>query len=125
MIRGQISADGVPTIDIQIQDQTWKAIVDTGFNGELELPIRLQQFINSEFVGRAISLLAANQQIEEDIYLVDFPFDGRVRRAQSTFVDGDEILVGTGMLREYRLTIDFPADIVTIARAEEASSPVS
>jgi hypothetical protein len=59
-------------------------------------------------------LLAANQRIEEDVFLVDFPFDGRTLRVQATFVDADEILIGTRMLRDYRLRIDFPARTVAI-----------
>jgi hypothetical protein len=73
--------------------------------------------VNARFVGRAVSLLAANQQIEEDVFLVDFPFDGRMVQAQATFSDCDEILLGTGMLSDYRLQIDFPARTVIIEKA--------
>jgi hypothetical protein len=73
--------------------------------------------VNAQFVGRVTSLLAANQRIEEDVFLVDFPLDGQIVRVQSTFVDGNEILIGTGMLREYRLSIDFPARTVVIEKA--------
>jgi clan AA aspartic protease len=114
LINGIITADGVPVIKVEVGGQRWQAIIDTGFNGELELTERLRSHVNAQFVGRATSLLAANQRIEEDVFLVDFPFDGRMARAQATFVDGDEILIGTRMLREYRLRIDFPARTVTI-----------
>ena len=109
MIEGIITEDGVPAIAVEFGNQRWQAIIDTGFNGELELPERLGPHVNARFVGRATSLLAANQRIEEEVFLVDFPFDGRMVRAQATFVDGDEILIGTRMLRDYRLQIDFPA----------------
>ena len=38
----------------------------------------------------------------------------RTLDVQATFVAGDEILIGTGMLRRYRLTIDFPAKTLSI-----------
>jgi clan AA aspartic protease len=117
LIRGIVTEDGVPAIDVEFGGQLWRAIIDTGFNGELELPERLQSDANAEFVGRATSLLAANQRIEEDVFLVDFPFDGRIVRVQATFADGEEILIGTRMLRDYRLRIDFPARTVAIERA--------
>jgi hypothetical protein len=79
-----------------------------------ELPQRLLSHVNARFVGRVTSLLAANRRIEEDIFLVDFPFDGQTVRTQATFVDGDEILIGTRLLRDYRLQIDFPAGTVAI-----------
>jgi len=116
LIEGIITEDDVPTIAVEFGSQRWQAIIDTGFNGELELPERLRPHVNARFVGRATSLLAANQLIEKDLFLVDFPFDGRIVRAQATFVDGDEILVGTGMLRDYRLQIDFPAGTVFIEK---------
>ncbi len=92
-------------------------MIDTGFNGELELPERLRSNVNAQFVGRLTSLLAADQRIEEDLYLVDFPFDGRIVRVQATFVTGDEILIGTEMLGDYRLEIDFPAQTVSLERS--------
>jgi clan AA aspartic protease len=114
LIDGIITDDGVPAIGVQVGNQRWQAIIDTGFNGELELPERLRSHVNAHFVGRATSLLAANQRVEEDVFLVDFPFDGRTVRAQATFVDGGEILIGTRMLDDYRLRIDFPARTVAI-----------
>ncbi len=116
MIEGIITEDDVPAIAVEFGSQRWQAIIDTGFNGELELPERLRLHVSARFVGRATSLLAADQRIEEDVFLVDFPFDGRMVRAQATFVDDDEILVGTGMLRDYRLQIDFPAGTVFIEK---------
>ncbi len=117
MIEGVVTEDTVPAIEVEVGEQHWRAIIDTGFNGELELPERLRPQVNAQFVGRVLSLLAANQRIEEDVFLVDFPFDGRTVRVQATFVDGDEILIGTGLLRDYRLRIDFPARTLAIEKA--------
>ena len=116
MIEGIITGEGVPAITVDVGRQRCQAIIDTGFNGELELPERLRAHVNAQFVGRAISLLAANQGVEEEVFLVDFPFDGRMLRAQATFVDGDEILIGTRLLRDSRLWIDFPAQTLSIER---------
>jgi clan AA aspartic protease len=117
LIAGIITEDGVPAIEVEAGGERWQAIIDTGFNGELELPERLRFHVNAQFVGRLTSLLAANQRVEEDVYLVDFDFDGNSVRAQATFVDGDEILIGTRMLQDYLLQIDFPAQAVTVERA--------
>jgi predicted aspartyl protease len=117
LIQGITTVDGVPAIEVEVGGQRWEAIIDTGFNGELELPERLQSVSNAQFVGRAKYLLAANQRFEEDLRLVDFPFDGQLVRVQANFVDGEEILIGTRMLRDYRLQIDFPARTVSIEKA--------
>ena len=50
------------------------------------------------------------------MFIVDFPFDGEVNAADVSFVDGDEILVGTAMLRGYRLEGDFVARTVNLER---------
>ena len=87
-----------------------------GFQRRLELPEQLRTRVDAEFIGRVTSLLAANQEIRENAFLVDFPFDGRTLRVQATFVDSDEILIGTRILMGYRLTIDFPARTVFIEK---------
>jgi hypothetical protein len=69
LIEGIITEDGVPAIAVEFGSQRWQAIIDTGFNGELELPERLGSHVNARFVGRATSLLAANQRIEEEVSL--------------------------------------------------------
>jgi len=116
LIDGIVTAEGVPAVFAEIGGRRWQAIIDTSFNGELELPERLRSCVNAQFVGRATSLLAANQRIEEDVFIVEFPFDGRVVRAQATFVDGDEILIGTQRLRNYCLHVDFTERSVKIEK---------
>jgi predicted aspartyl protease len=107
VISGSVSEDGVPEIEVSIAGQNWSAIVDTGFNGDLELPEGLRGKLNEQSVGRLRSALAGGQTIEEDAYLVDFPFDGRVVQAVATFASGSQLLIGTNLLREYRLEIRF------------------
>ena len=56
------------------------------------------------------------QTIEEDVYLVEFPFDGQIVQAEATFVLGTQILMGTHLLRDYRLTVDFVGKTVELER---------
>jgi predicted aspartyl protease len=71
VIRGAVSADGVPMIILSIAGQDWPAIIDTGFNGDLELPNDLRDVFNARYVGRVISALAGGQSVQEDVYLVE------------------------------------------------------
>lgn len=116
MIEGSVDEKGLPIVTLLIAGKEWKATIDTGFNGDLELPYGLGSHVNPQFFGRGLSLLAGGQSLEEEHYLVDFPFDGEVVRALATFVSGDEILIGTHLLRDYRLLIDFPASEVKLER---------
>jgi predicted aspartyl protease len=107
VIHGNVSEDGVPAIILSISGRNRTAIIDTGFNGDLELPAGLKESLNPLYVGRVISALAGGQTIEEDVYLVDFPFDDRTVQAEVTFVDGSQALIGTHLLQNYHLQIDF------------------
>ena len=94
----------------------WPAVIDTGFNGDLELPDNLRVVLNARFLVREPSLLAGGLIVDEDIYRVDFPFDGETVVAEASFVPGAIILVGTYLLRHHRLTIDFVARSVSLER---------
>lgn len=114
MTDGHVTPEGVPLIAVQLAGQDWNAIIDTGFNGDIELPQDLRPHVNAQFVGRVESLLAGGQSIEEDAYLVDFPFAGQTIRVEATFAATAEILIGTHLLRDHYLHINFPAKTLTI-----------
>ena len=116
MITGVVSPDGEPIVMLPVAGQSWRAVVDTGFNGDLELPDSLQPLVNARFQGTVNSLLAGGQTLLEDVYLVDFPFDGGKVVAEATFVPTGEILLGTHLLRRYHLAVDFFAQTVLLDR---------
>ena len=117
MIYGTVSDVGVPTIILPIARQEWSATIDTGFNGDLELPEVLRNVLDPQYVGRVTSSLAGGQTIEEDVYLLDFPFDSQIIQARATFVVGGDILIGTRLLQEYCLQIDFVRRTVMLEKA--------
>ena len=117
MIVGRVNDDGVPEITLAIGNDDWPAIVDTGFNGDLELPQALFHLLAPVYVGTVTSSLAGGQTVVEDCYQVQIPFDGRAVTAQATFVDAPSILIGTRLIQEYRLTVDFPEKAVQLERA--------
>jgi predicted aspartyl protease len=122
MIVGSVSADGVPTVTLSIAGKDWPAIIDTGFNGDLELPEELRAVLTARYVGRVTSALAGGQHLEEDVYVVEFPFDGDLLRAEVTFVADTHILIGTHLLREYELHIDFVVQSVQLMRKSQKLS---
>jgi predicted aspartyl protease len=117
VIVGSVSDRGVPTVSIPVSGVTHDAVIDTGFNGDLELPESLRQHVNPRPLAKSLSLLAGGVTIIEDLYLVDFPFDGEVFEAEASFVEGDEILIGTKLLGTYRLEVDFVKRTVRIEKA--------
>ena len=71
MIRGTVTDDGTPTILLPVAGRDWVVVIDTGFNGGLELPEPLRPHVNARFTARIRFLLAAGQQVVEDGYKVD------------------------------------------------------
>lgn len=116
MIAGNVSDDGVPVITLEVAGRKWSAIIDTGFNGDLELPQELHGTLNDQPAGRVRSALAGGQIIEEDAYTVDFPFDGQIFKVVATFVTDSQILIGTNLLREYHLQIRFASKRLRLER---------
>ena len=52
MIAGTMTRDGVPMIRVTVAGNTWTAIIDSGFNGDFELPESLRPFVSSRFKGQ-------------------------------------------------------------------------
>lgn len=54
--------------------------------------------------------------MQEDFYKVRIPFDGELILAEASFVDTTIILIGTRLIRDYVLTIDFPESTLQLVR---------
>ena len=109
--------DGLPRVFLTVGEREWPAQIDTGFNGDLELPQAAARAVEARYDGAVVSVLADGRRVFEDSYRVDFPFDEEVVAATATFAPVGEILVGTRLLRRHRLEIDFDARTVLIRRA--------
>jgi predicted aspartyl protease len=116
VIVGTVTDDGEPVIWLTVGGREWPAVIDTGFNRDLELPDALRAAVNPRYVTDVLSILAGGVEILEEGFDVDFPFDGRMILAEGPFVDATTILLGTGLLRHYRLEIDFVARTVCLER---------
>ena len=102
MIVGEVSDDGVPIVILKFIGREWSAIIDTGFNGDLELPSELRGKLNDQPVGRVKSKLASGQVVEED--------------AIATFSPDSQLLIGTNLLGDYFLEIKFASKSVRLER---------
>lgn len=80
------------------------------------MPVTLRPFLSPEYLGRVLSSLAGGQSLVEETYFVDFPFDDQLVRVVATFTHSDEILIGTHLIRDHRLVIDFVGKSVLIER---------
>jgi predicted aspartyl protease len=113
---GSVDDAGLPIIMLAVAGRTWPALIDTGFNGDLELPEGLRPLVGARPLNRIRSLLAGGITVEEDSFHVDFLFDGQTIAAEATFTPGDQILIGTHLMRHHLLEIDFAGRTVRLER---------
>ena len=116
MLQGTVNAKRDSIVTLMVDGKTWPAIIDSGFNGDLELPESLRLPLKAVRIGRSHTSLAGGQSIVEDVYELLFDFDGEQVRAQATFVPDAQILVGARLMRRHRLEIDYPNRTVRLER---------
>lgn len=85
------------------------AVIDTGFNGqvslsrhlvdELDLPLTYQGSVDVELASGAV--------VEEDVYSVTICFDGQESITDLLITDAADSFIGTGLLAEKVLLINF------------------
>ncbi len=108
VIEGHINEHGAPLIPLRLAEQDWLAMVDTGFNGGLELPKSLADVLDAESFGIVESRLAAGIVVTEEVFLVELEFDGQREFTPTTFAAVNHVLIGTRLMRRHRLELDFP-----------------
>lgn len=96
------------------------AIVDTGFDGDLCLPIRIAVQLGLELVGEQIVELADGTRKRE------LAFDGSVRffnDAQAVRImltSSEDAPIGTRLLNHYRAAIEFPGGRLKLRQRPES-----
>ena len=111
MTSGFISEFGEVVVPIDIFDQRGRlrrveAIVDTGFDYFLALPVQLIQSLGLAWVGRRRMRVATEQMERFESFAADVWWFG-ARRPVYVLQTQSEILVGIRLLREDQLTVQF------------------
>jgi len=116
-MQGVVSPRGLPTVLLHDGGISLPATVDTGFKGDLELPLVLRDQVPGRWIGRIRSRLADGRVIEEDNFGLELTFDGEAVRAQATFAPVKHALIGTRLLRRHRLEIEFRSGSVLLQKS--------
>lgn len=108
-----------PRIDITVGGSRGSteigAVIDTGFDGYICLPVTIAENLGIELVGRMTAILADGSEKEELTFLGWVEFLGK-RQTVVICLTTDEALIGTGLLSDCTLAIDFAAGTVNVAR---------
>lgn len=93
-----------------------EAVVDTGFDGELQLPPELVRRLGYPYEGSVLGILADGSEGRFDYHLGRVPWHGAEREVIVIASDGDP-LVGMALLSGSRLTVDaVPGGAVRVER---------
>lgn len=92
-----------------------RAVIDTGFDGYLCLPVEVAENLGLELVGRMPTILADGSEKEELVFAGWVEFLEK-RQTVVISVTTDEALIGTSLLADCNLAIDFAAGTVNLSR---------
>jgi len=81
-------------------------IVDTGFEGFLTLPSAVISKLGLQYIARIDANLADNSNVAVNVYLATILWNG-VEREVAVLGMGRRPLIGTALLEDYHLSIDF------------------
>src|SRR5262245_44640134 len=119
MIRGRVTRDGEPLVPIVLHGRRpvrIQAVLDTGFTGHLSLARRHLGKIRVSELGTIESELADGSRDVQPAYLGSVSFDGERKSILITVTDAEDSLVGTALLREKRVLINFAARQVVVSK---------
>jgi clan AA aspartic protease len=97
------------------------AILDTGFDGHLCLPVRLAVALGLTLIDRRMIELADGTQKWELVFSGVVRFLGKTRKVRIYLTESEDALVGTELLSDCRLSIDFTTGKVMLTRRPQAS----
>lgn len=113
---GEVDDRNTPILRLEIGGEEWIAVIDTGFNGHLVLPLSLADLFPGSFYAETEIVLGDGQIVVEDLFTIDFPFDGNMVSIQASFADTSELLVGTLLLQNHRLEVNFVTRTVELEK---------
>ena len=90
------------------------ALIDTGFDGALMLSLPAALQIGLRLSNMVQVELADGSIKKEFVFEAKVIFDGETRPVEILLTSSDENLLGTALLRDQRLTIDFSQQLLTI-----------
>jgi predicted aspartyl protease len=123
MIRGRLATTGEPLVPLTLRgtrSHRIEAVLDTGFTGHLCLARRYRRLVGLVRLGMVEAELADGSRVAQAVYLGTVSFGRRLRSVLVTFTASNDSLVGTALLRDERVTIDFARGGVMVRRSRRA-----
>jgi clan AA aspartic protease len=118
MLKGKVNRYGEPRVSLSLilpqRPVRFSAVLDTGFNGYLSVPTHVLTRSSWQLIGTETYEIATGALVEQEVYLGEIVFDGARSLVYAVATDAQDLLIGTKLLREKMLTIDFRVKRVVI-----------
>lgn len=117
-IDGSVNTRNEPVLEMDLGAFSVELLVDTGFDGGLILPSRVADQLHLTYVGLEEFNSVSGERIVAKAYSIEINWLGkRVRVSVVVSPRINEALLGSQMLRDCRLTIDYGYRTVTIVES--------
>ena len=116
MVAGRLTPNGLVLVPVELGGRPFEAVVDTGFEGALQLPDWLFPHLNPPVRSQVQYQLPTGQIAFGNTYDVTVTLGGDDFVCEALFSPNDEVLIGVELLRDYRLEVNFPAGAVVVER---------
>src|SRR3989338_5785062 len=93
-----------------------EAILDTGFDGYLSLPISIAVTLGIELITIIPVEYADGRRSQELVFSVNVELDGKKETVPATLTAVAEALAGTALLSKYELRVNFPQKKITLQK---------
>lgn len=101
------------------QQNSLECIIDTGFSGALMLPHSFIAQLQAQQIGSEFFTLAGGQEIESEIFVLAIFWFGKQRFINVVASNAEDALIGTELLRNSVLHINYPTSKVEIKNDQE------
>lgn len=97
-----------------------ECVVDTGFDGGLLLPRGFVSQIQIQIIGELTFEMVGGTRMSAEIGLADIDWLGRLRQVEVVVGEGDDALIGTELLINTTLVIDYASGNLAISAHENS-----
>jgi len=116
---GYFDSYNQPKLDLYLLSKAEKikieTLIDTGFSGELCLPKSLIKGADLKLIDTTLAEMANGELVEFNIYKAKILFDDQIKEVAVFDTKSEEALIGTGLLADKSLTIDFVNRRITVS----------
>ena len=117
-MNGYFNARNELVIRLQLDSMYVEILIDTGFEGDLIIPSHIVDQLKPEFEGFEEFYSVTGEQIVARAYSIEIDWLGKVTRMPIVVNSKiNEAILGSQMLKNCRLTIDYGHRTVTIVES--------